>query len=174
MRRLILLLLVATVAFPAAAARRMTVLQLEKALSSDFADHRPDAEIARKLGEVEMTERLTEITLGKFAKSLPLGPRTALALQLLADESSFLDPPQDELPATGNPDAETQQRMMDAARGYVVEIAPRLPNFFVTRSTNRFDDSPVALNPGDWPVRAGAKIVYANPEKFGGKKMAEW
>lgn len=159
MRRLILLLLVATVAFPAAAARRMTVLQLEKALSSDFADHRPDAEIARKLGEVEMTERLTEITLGKFAKSLPLGPRTALALQLLADESSFLDPPQDELPATGNPDAETQQRMMDAARGYVVEIAPRLPNFFVTRSTNRFDDSPVALNPGDWPVRAGLHLV---------------
>ena len=79
MRRLILLLLVATVAFPAAAARRMTVLQLEKALSSDFADHRPDGEIARKLGEVEMTERLTEITLGKFAKSLSLGPRTALA-----------------------------------------------------------------------------------------------
>jgi VWFA-related protein len=159
MRRLILLVLVATVAFPAAAAKRMTVIQLEKVLSSDYADHRPDADVARRLGDVELTERLTNLALNRFANSLPLGPRTALALQLLADQSSFLDPPGSELPATGMPDAATQERMMDAARGYVVQIWPRLPNFFVTRSTNRFDDSPVALNPGDWPVRMGLHLV---------------
>jgi len=80
-------------------------------------------------------------------------------LQLLADQSAFLDPPAGELPATGSPDAATQQRMMDMARGYVVRIWPHLPNFFFTRTTARFDDSPQILRQGDWPVRMGMHLV---------------
>lgn len=159
MRRLILLGLMAAVVLPAVAAKRVTVAQLEQSLAADSASHRADAEVAHRLAELELSERLTDATLDRFAKNLPLGPRTALALQLLADESAFLEPPASELPATGTPDAATQQRMMDLARGYVVKIWPHLPDFFVTRTTERFDDSPQVLRQGDWPVRAGMHLV---------------
>lgn len=161
MRRLILIGLLAALTLPAAAAKRVTVAQLEQSLASDSAAHRQDDEIARQIGQLELSERLTDSTLERFAKELALGPRTALALQLLADQSAFLDPPTGELPATANPDAATKQRMMDLARGYVVRIWPHLPNFFVTRTTARFDDGPRIVQQGGWPVRAGMHLAGA-------------
>jgi VWFA-related protein len=159
MRRLILLGLMAAVVLPAFAAKRVTVAQLEQSLAADSASHRADADIAHRLSDLELSERLTGATLDRFANKLPLGPRTALALQLLSDQSAFLDPPATELPATGMPDAAAQQRMMDLARGYVVRIWPHLPNFFATRTTARFDDSPQVFKQGEWPVRAGLHLV---------------
>ena len=135
MRRLIVIGLMAAVVLPAFAAKRVTVAQLEQSLTADAASHRTDEDVAHRLGDLELSERLSDATLDRFANHLPLGPRTALALQLLADESAFLEPPMSELPATANPDAATQQRMMDLARGYVVKIWPHLPDFFVTRTT---------------------------------------
>ena len=155
MRRLILLAVVAATALSAGAARRVNVAQLEQSLASDLAAHRADADIARKIGDFELSERLTSVTLDRFAKALAIGPRTALALELLSDQSALLDPPATELPATQPPDAASQQRMMDQARGYVVQTWPRLPNFFLTRTTHRFDDGAQVLKQGDWPVRAG-------------------
>ena len=159
MRRLMLVMLFIAAALPVAAARHITVAQLEQAMAADQIAHRADAEVARQLGGFELSERLTEASLNQMAAKLPLGPRTALALQLLSDESAFLDPPAAEIPATAQPDAATQQRMMDAARGYAVEKSARLPNFFVTRVTNRFDDTPQVLEKGSWPVRAGLHPV---------------
>src|ERR1039457_2297027 len=159
MRRLILLGLMAAVVLPAFAAKRVTVAQLEQSLAADSASHRADADIAHRLSDLELSERLTGATLDRFANKLPLGPRTALALQLLSDQSAFLDPPATELPATGMPDAAAQQRMMELARGYWVGIWPHLPNFFVTRATARFDDSPQVFKQGEWPVRAGLHLV---------------
>jgi len=159
MHRLIPIALMAAMVLPAVAAKRVTVAQLQQSLAADTASHRADADTAHHLADFELSERLTDATLGRLAKNLPLGPRTALALQLLADQSAFLDPPAAELPATGAPDAAAQQRMMDMARGYVVQIWPHLPNFFVTRTTARFDDSPQVLRQGDWPVRAGMHLV---------------
>ena len=155
MRRLILLGLLAVLVLPAGAAKRVTVAQLEQSLAADNAAHRADAEVARQLGDLELSERLTEAALNRFAAKLTLSPRTALALELLSDRSAFLDPPASELPATAFPDAATQERLMDAARGYVIDSLQHLPNFFATRITNRFDDSPQALVQGQWPVRAG-------------------
>ena len=140
---------------PAVCARRSTVAQLEEALAANVAVHRSDADIAHQVSEMELTERLTQRTLIHLAATLKLGTRTALALQLLSDQSSFLDPPANELPATAFPDAATQVHMLDAARAYSVQTWTRLPNFFVTRLTNRFDDGPHVLVKGDWPVRAG-------------------
>ncbi len=159
MRWLVLVAALVAMAVPAAAARRLTVAQLEQTLRSEIEAHHTDADLAHKVGDLEMAERLTEATLDRFAGMLAMGPRTALALQLLADQSAFLDPPSSELPATEAPDAATQQQMMDAARGYVVQILPHLPNFFATRSTNRFDDGPQILKQGDWPVRAGLHLA---------------
>jgi VWFA-related protein len=151
--------LVATMVVPAWGARRATLAQLDEVLTSADASHRTDGDAARQVGELEMTERLTDRALGRLAAKHKLGPRTALALQLLSDESVFLDPPASEVPATALPDADAQQHMLDAARAYSVETWNRMPNFFVTRVTNRFDDGPHVLVKGDWPVRAGLQPV---------------
>lgn len=159
MRRLILLGLLAAMVFPAGAAKRVTVAQLEQTLAAEIAAHRADADLARKIGELELTERLTDAALGRFSATLPLQPGTALALQLLADQSAFLDPPAGELPATATPDAAAQARMMDAARGYVIQTVPHLPDFFVTRTTNRFDNAPHALEPGSAELHLGMRLL---------------
>ncbi len=163
MRRLIPACLIAifsimAIALPAAAARRVSVAQLEEIVAAEGA-HRADPDVARQIGELEMTQQLTERTLDRFAAIHKLGPRTALALQLLLDQSVFLDPPADELPATAPPDAAHQQQILEAARAYSAETWTRMPNFFVTRVTHRFDDSPHVMAKGDWPVRAGLQPV---------------
>jgi VWFA-related protein len=159
MRKAILLTLTAIVALPVGAARRVTVAQLTETLAAAAAEHRSDLDIAHQVANLELSERLTASTLDRFAARLTLQPHTALALQMLADQSAFLDPPPDELPATAPPDDATQQQMLEAARAYAVQTWGRLPNFFVTRITNRFDDLPHAPTKGDWPVRAGLQPV---------------
>jgi len=176
MRILILLGLLAAIVIPAYGAKRMNVSQLEQMLSSNRSQHRADADVAHRIDEVELTERLTDSALGRFAKILGLGPRTALALQLLADQSAFLDSPASELPSTAAPDAATQRRMMDSARGFVTLNLPHLPDFFATRATNRFDDTPQVLAKGDWPVRAGMHLVGSSSREItfrDGKEIQE-
>ena len=172
MRRLILLAALAAMALPASAAKRLTVSQLEQTLATDIAAHRADSEVAVKVGESELAERLTDATLDRFAAKLALGPRTALALQLLSDRSAFLDPPPSEWPGTEPPDAATQEHMMDLARAYAVQTWSRLPNFFVTRTNNRFDDTAEVVRKGEWPVRIGLHPVGSTSRQItfsGGK-----
>ena len=145
MRRLILLGWVATLVLPALGARRVTVAQLENDLVAANAAHRTDTDVASQVGKLEVIERLTDDRLNRFAATLNIGPRTALALQLLSDQSAFLTPPADELPATAPPDAATQEKLLAAARAYSIQTWARMPNFFVTRVTNRFDDAPHVL-----------------------------
>jgi hypothetical protein len=158
-RRLILLLALAAVALPAGAAKRVTVAQLEQALTAAGAAHKPDLEMMRQIGEMELSERLTEDTLGRLNAKLGLGSEAKLALRLLAHQSEFLDPPASELPATAAPGDADQQRMLDAARRYVAKSLPRLPNFLANRTTYRYDDSPRELKKDAWPVRAGLHLV---------------
>lgn len=156
---IVLLVVLAGLAIPARAAKPITVAQLEQTLATELSSHRADADVALRLGNLQLSERLTGTTLDRFAAKLPLGPRTALALQLLADQSAFLDPPSGELPATEAPDAVTQQQMLDAARAYAVKTWSRLPDFFVTRTTNRFDNTAQVQRQGDWAVRLGLHPV---------------
>ena len=73
MRWLILLVLLASLAPIAGASKRVTVTQLEQALTAAHAAHRPDAEIARQIGGLELSERLTEATLNRLAAYLDAG-----------------------------------------------------------------------------------------------------
>ena len=54
MRRLILLGLFTAMVLPVYAAKHLTVAQLEQSLAADFASHRPDEQIARKLSDQEL------------------------------------------------------------------------------------------------------------------------
>jgi hypothetical protein len=159
MQRFILLGLLTSIAFPACAAKSVTVAELEKVLARISAEHKPDAEIARQIASMKLSERVTEATLGHLSAQLDRNSQAVLALQLLADQSAFLDPPPSELPTSSVPDDGTQQRMLEAARNYVAQTLPRLPNLLATRSTRRYDDSPQELKKGGWPVRLGLHLV---------------
>ena len=166
MRRLILLGLMAVMVLPAGAAKRITVAQLEQLLTAATAAHRADDAFAFQIALLELSERLTPATLGRIEAKLPLGPRTQLALHLLADQSAFLDPPASELPATPAPDAATQQRILGKARAYVVQTLPHLPDFIATRTTYRFNDSPQTLVENGWPARAGLHPVGSSTQEI--------
>jgi VWFA-related protein len=159
LRRLILLVALAALAHPAGAGTRITVAQLDQALTAAIAAHKPDAEIARQIASLELSERLTEASLNRLNIRLAQDALAAQALALLADRSAFLDPPVAELPGTAAPDGAARQRMLDAARNYVAQTLPRLPDFLATRTIKRYDDSPQALKKGAWPVRAGLHLV---------------
>jgi hypothetical protein len=159
MRHAIILGLFAAMAFPAWAAKGVTVVQLEQTLTTISAGHKPDVEIARQIANIKLSERLTEATLARLNAHLDTGSQAALALQILADQSVFLEPPASELPPTSVPDDATQQRMLEAARSYVARTLPQLPNLLAIRSIRRYDDSPQELKKGGWPVRLGLHLV---------------
>ena len=165
-RRLILLVLLASLTSIAGASKRVTVAQLEQALTAAHTAHKPDAEIARQIGGLELSERLNEATLKRLAAYLDAGSQAALALQLLADQAAFLGPPASEIPSTAAPDDAAQQRMIEAARSYVAQTLPQLPNLFAIRATNRYDDSPYEVKKGSWPVRSGLHLVSTSSREI--------
>ena len=156
--RLFVVIVLALLTLPAVSERRLTVSQLEQSLIAAIAAHKSDAEIVRQLATTALTERLTETTLDRIGAHF-IGTPVAAALQLLADQSSFLDPPPSELPSTPAPDNTTQQRILNAAHQYVVDTLPRLPNFLATRATLHYDDGPYVASRGQWPSRAGLHLV---------------
>jgi VWFA-related protein len=66
---------------------------------------------------------------------------------LLADVAAFLDPPAAEIPATPAPDFAAQRRMIALTVDYASKTLHQLPNFFATRDTVRFEDTPQGFRP---------------------------
>lgn len=159
MRRLILLGMLAAVALPVAALKRVNVAQLEQILTNASDARRTDESILRIFGDLELTEQLNNAERGRIDQKLHLGPKSTLALQLLADQSAFLDLPAAGRPAAPPPDPETEKRILDNARVYVNQTLLRLPDFIATRSTFRFDNSPQIIKENEWPVHAGLHLV---------------
>jgi hypothetical protein len=159
MRKLILFGAMAAAALPAFAVRHLTVAQFEKTLAASIEKHRSDSDMVRQFGDFVLSERLTDESRNRICTTLHLGPKTTLALQLLADESAPLDPPAAELPTADPPDPATAQRMVEAAGLYVAKTLPHLPDFLATRTTFRFDDTPQVLQANEWPVSAGLHMV---------------
>ena len=157
--RWILIAVLALAVSPSWAAKRMTVAQLEQLVSAERGEHKSDAELARKINGIELSERLTELTLAHLNQQLKSGSASATALLLLADRSVFLDPPANELPSTPAPDAATQQHLLAAAQRFAMETLPRLPNLLATRTTFSFDDSPQEGPKGGYAERLGMHLI---------------
>jgi hypothetical protein len=68
-------------------------------------------------------------------------------LAALADASHFLDPPAADVPADAAPDLSAQQRMIARAVDYVNRTMKKLPNFFATRTTIRYEETPEHYDP---------------------------
>jgi VWFA-related protein len=129
---------------PYVAADHRTVEQLEQLLTS--AHSAGDAELARRLEGIELTERMSSPRLASWKDRLP-GPKSWAALVVLADTSAFLPPPAAEIPATPAPDKEAQRQMLAQAIHYLSETVPRLPNLFATRTTAGYAEQPKREEP---------------------------
>ncbi len=139
MRRFILLFLLAGVALSASAVKRVTAEQLERLMTA--AHGKPDAKVAQQLVNLELSERLGAAKLARWEADLP-GPESRQALVVLADASAFLNPPATEIPATPPPDTATQRQIVALAVNYASKTLSKLPDFFATRDTIRFEDTP--------------------------------
>lgn len=144
MRKLTLWLVLAVMAVPAYAAKRVTVAQLEQTLTAIHG--KPDTQIAKQLYGLELTERLSAAKLAEWEKELS-GSETRQALIALADQSAFFDPPPAENPTTPAPDADSQRKLLQQAEQRVVETLSKLPNFFADRKINLFEDTPAHEGP---------------------------
>jgi VWFA-related protein len=170
MRKWILCFILAGIALPALAANRLTVDQLEQALAA--ANAKPDAEVARQLSSMELTERLSTARLQQLEAQLP-GEKSQQALLALADISAFLDPPAAEMPATATPDRATQRRILALTVGYLGKTLPMLPNLFAARDTVRFETHPsqsIEAISDDNPLHEVAKsrvtVLYRDGREF--------
>lgn len=169
LRFLVFLGILAGLALPANAAEKMTVAQVEQILAEQVVKshaakpqpNSPDevAEIAdsdllpmvddsvlSRLAEIELTERMSTLTLYRLVGQYKLGTHAQMILEQVADRSALLDLPEsEEIPHTA-PDAETQSALFNAARDYVFGKLSHLPDFVAMRTTTSFDNTPSALN----------------------------
>ncbi|MGA9473311.1 MAG: VWA domain-containing protein [Terriglobales bacterium] len=145
MRALAVLLTLAGFMLPLYGAKRVTVPELEQTLAA--AHSLPDAEIASQLSDLELTERLSTAKLGRLKTALPR-EKSRQALMILADSSAFLNLPATEISSQHAPDVATQRKVLALTVNYVTQTIYQLPNFFATRLTSSFEDSPAVATPG--------------------------
>lgn len=159
MCRWLILVLLVSMSTPSWAAKRGSVVELEKVLSAMVSAHRTDAESANRIGLLMPSERISDATLARLTKQYAHGPRSSVALQLMADRSSFLKLPAGEMLPDPAPSPTTQHSLIESARRSAIEMAPRLPDLFATRTNYGFNDSPVQLKSDTWPIRVGLHLV---------------
>jgi VWFA-related protein len=121
--------------------QRVTVSQLEQILQAIHSG----ASAARQLSGIVLTERLSRVKLQSLLAELH-DKKLRESLGLIADESTFLDPPSAELSADPPPDQAEQQRILKIAADYLDHLIPRLPDFFATRMAVYYRE--VASYPG--------------------------
>ena len=172
MRWLLLIGILAVLGKPGYGAEKMTVSQLEQVFAQRAAQaHEPpkkhetvasdeiadisDGELLRQLDRddelipriagIELTERLSTVTMYHLIGKYNLGAHVQQALEQLADRSALLNLPPGEQLSKPQPDTETQQAMLTEARAYVLRELLHLPNFVASQTTTRFDDTPATL-----------------------------
>ena len=168
MRTLALWLTLAGFTFPAFAAKRVTIDELEQTLSS--SRNLPDAEVAKKLSGLELTYRLSQARLDRLETEVP-GEKARQALMILADASTFLDPPAGEIPAQPTPDVASQRKILALTVKYVAQAVHQLPNLFATRVTTSFEDTPAVQRPGAISTQGAVNAPYQPIHLVGDSKV---
>lgn len=138
-RQALLLLLLISTAFPAFAAKRVSVEQLEDQLN--VARQKSDGEVARLLSGLELTERASESRTAQWLSEFS-GVHARESLIVLTDKSKFLDPPLSEMEPLPAPELNEQKRILSLGMQYANEVAHKLPNFQARRDTTHFEDNP--------------------------------
>ena len=135
----------------------MTIGQLEQIL--DTLKGKSDSSTARELSGLELTERASSMRLIQWDRKFP-GSRAREALILLADASAFLDLPAEDIPNIPAPNYAAQQAILKKGLAYMRDTITKLPNFYTTRATKHFDDSPHRVQVKDsYDIIQGGKMV---------------
>jgi hypothetical protein len=137
-RKVALLLWLSAIGLPPCAAAPISVEKLERWLAA--VPGKSDAQIARGLSHVELTQRLDSVKLSHWLSALP-GPKSQQALLALADMSAFLDLPPTEIPSTAAPDPATQRPTLSLCQDYIGKTIRQLPNLFATRVTTSYQEN---------------------------------
>jgi hypothetical protein len=137
--KLALLILLAVCVPTAFAATPITVAQAEQLLAT--LKGQPDTLAAEKISNLELTERATTARLARWQTEFP-GRQSRDALLALADASTFLNLPADDMLSIQRPNLIRQEEILLRAAEYVKTVIPRLPRFFTTCSTAHFVNSP--------------------------------
>ncbi len=122
------------------APKRVSIEEVQKILELDESD----AEKAKQLTGLELTERLSERRLASLY-GIAHGKRTRQELRLLADASAFLDPPADEILSDPPPDANAQKQMLSLISEYLGRTIHKLPDLFAKQTTVRYQETPMYL-----------------------------
>jgi VWFA-related protein len=165
MRTLALLLTLTGFALPAFGAKRVTVAELAQTLASARA--LTDDKLADQLSDLELTQRLGAATFARLQSTLP-GPQSQQELSILAAQSSFLELPPAELPATPPPGVADQRQIMAAVVNYVTQSIRKLPDFIATRRTRTFEDRPAgaySFLPLHFTTDTSANVVYRDGQE---------
>ena len=135
----VLLILLAGVCPAAMAVKKVSVEQLEKLIADnrDKSDHA----LANNLYDVELTEQLNDMRLHADAAALP-GDESRAALTVIADIAMFLPLPDADLVGDARPDIVTVKAIYKSGIDYAAKLIPKLPNFFATRTINRYSNTP--------------------------------
>lgn len=139
--------------------KKMNVEQLEKLITAnkDKSDHN----LAVKLYDVELTQRLSDARLKSVAATLP-GDESRAALIAIADIAAFLPLPEADQVNDPAPDLATDAAIFMSGQDYAAKLEPKLPNFFATRTITRFIDEPF-----EQPRNQTEKLVYEPLHKEG-------
>jgi VWFA-related protein len=153
---------------------QLTVAQLTEFLRQEKTKR--DAELAKEIDPIQLTERLNSGKLTVLSAELP-GAKAKAALMAVGDASAFLDPPAAEIPQRAVPNLSDQRQMMSLAVDYLKKILPKLPDFYAKRLTTSFEEMSTlkdansvhmegALHPaGDFKAtvyyRGGKEVVHA-------------
>ena len=132
------------------------------------AQSMPDADLAKKLTGVELTDRLSGTRLADLTSRLP-GDKSRLVLMLIADRSIFLPPPADEMPGDAAPNAASAQQMLVKVVKYVNATVRQLPNLAAMRFSNGFEDQPREERLGS----TGLESVFYSPLHWVGSLKME-
>lgn len=116
----------------------VTIAQLEEVLRENYG--RRDADVARELSGMSLTERMSSARLDAWKTSLH-GRKTRQALVALADASAFLDAPRVDVLANPAPGIEDQKKILMRAVEYLNGLGTRLPNLYAARTTTQYDDT---------------------------------
>ncbi|HMG86860.1 MAG TPA: VWA domain-containing protein [Terracidiphilus sp.] len=120
--------------------RRVSLAQLEPLLAASGG--KSDADLAKELSELALTERLSEDKL-LLLNAAASGKRVRQELRILADSATFLDAPAKETPIGAPPDLNTQQHILSLTSAYLRTTIHKLPDLFARRTTVRYQETPV-------------------------------
>jgi hypothetical protein len=139
MRRIAIFLLLASRALSCLAVKPVTAEQLVQMLATTHNES--DAQVAAQLSDLTLIERLSPAAHSRCEADLP-GPHARQAFMVLTDMSTFLELPAAEIPSLAQPDPAAQRKMIALAVDYASKTIHQLPNFYATRVTTTFQDSP--------------------------------